>query len=219
MVYADPFVRISWLFTISGTDEIAETTVAAQATDPVQFVADFQSDPTVGAAFVTHMLGLLTGHVRWADYSILSQVKVAAINNAGSYMSDPGVYNLPLPVQGTFPSIPPQNSVVMSLRSGINIGEATKGRMYLPHTTWPFDLGSYKGTAAAVGGASSDLFFFINEMNTTLDLVQTNSLLVINSKKGTGTVRGVSAGSSRVGDLVDTQRRRRNRIPETYYQD
>lgn len=113
--------------------------------------------------------------------------------------------------------LPPQLSVVASLTARPNNGLGSKGRMYLPGINW---LIQPNGTIA-----TNDQTTICNNVATMLNAVNANAAIpgqVINASKG----RNLQAFGDmpvnryvqdvKVGNVYDTQRRRRNQLQETY---
>lgn len=113
--------------------------------------------------------------------------------------------------------MPPQVALVAQLAAASPVGLGAKGRMYLP------------GISAAITGAtgkisSTDAASVANGLRTFLDAAEsaTNSPgYVINASKGRPGVPFTAPVNRRVtqvrvGDVYDTQRRRRNSLTETY---
>jgi hypothetical protein len=219
MAYTAPFVRLSWLFRIQGSAEIAQTSVNLSTSEPTGFLTECSSDPLILTAFFNEMVTLLRSGTPdtdlWANYSQLHAMEVQALNVDGTYLAD-AVRQDQTVQQGTSPGTLPQSSVVVSLWSGSSIGRANHGRLYLPHTR--FEMASNTPFAAstttnAFATAAAD---FVGQVNTTAGLVVTGSRITIMSKLGAGTTK--DPAFVRVGNITDTQRRRRNRLGESYSQ-
>lgn len=100
--------------------------------------------------------------------------------------------------------LPPQLAVVMSLRSGRR-GPGGRGRMYLPLNSLTLTRGTLgttnRNTIAATGKAYLEALYQEGVLPA-----------VVNQEKQTySSINYVS-----VGDEIDTQRRRRNAVPEEY---
>jgi hypothetical protein len=86
--------------------------------------------------------------------------------------------------------------------------------MYLPHcsvtrvTATPFMNGTN------IGGVRTAAVAFLDGVNNIMNTGADPSLISIMSSKGTGTTKGVTTVA--VGNVLDTQRRRRNRLTENY---
>lgn len=141
---------------------------------------------------------------------------------SGSDKSDPDktVYSYhATPILGGYSGTvnhPPQVTLVASLDAAPNRGLAGKGRMYLPGVMLGMD-----GVGAI---SSSDRLAVANALKACFDTINASSSVgsdVINASKGRIGVpfappinRKVAA--IRVGSIYDTQRRRRNNLPEVY---
>jgi len=149
--------------------------------------------------------------------AVLTWAKAAALDADGAYLGDP------VEVMGTVQSGgasgatagSPQDALAVTLWSGTTFGVANFGRIYLPWWVAPVGLDTCTsgGYTPDVATEAADL---IGDLNTlaagwagALDAKVCNM-----SKVGAGTTKQVT--SVRVGSVKDTQRRRRNRISETY---
>lgn len=167
---------------------------------------------------------------RWQTFFVLSgssissnylttQVKVAELLTTGA--TDPlnvvyHTYSSPPQGANAGTAMPPQTSLVCTLTSAISRGLAAKGRMYLPGFAGggPDATGHIGSTA--VGNVATALQTFFNGVNT--DAVSTAK--VINASFGSvkHSLPGVNAliTGIKVGNVYDTQRRRRNGLVEAY---
>jgi hypothetical protein len=113
-------------------------------------------------------------------------------------------------------TLPPQCSVVLSLLSDRPRGLASKGRMYLPGiSSSPGTSGKLSSTVA--GNIATQCETFFNGVRAHADIPNTPILVA----KGTGLFPELTAQNDyiqtiRVGDVIDTQRRRRNGLAEIY---
>jgi hypothetical protein len=125
-------------------------------------------------------------------------------------------YGSPIAPAGTGTNLPPQCAIVAQLAAASPVGLGAKGRMYLPATTHQLDATGHIPNADALAIA--------NGLRTFLDGCEnaTNSPgYVINASKGRPGVPFTApvnrrVTTVRVGNVVDTQRRRRNGLSETY---
>jgi len=218
MPYPKPFARLSWLFEIGGTAEVAETglhisTVGSSPFDADAFVA---GSTTTDLSLLATAYGLLFSSTGtwWASYSDLVGMKLAALDVTGHYTSAPLVEAV-TGMHGTIESVPPQSSQVLSLRSGLTFGRANYGRMYLPHTMSQLVNGTpYIGVTNA-DSLSAAAGVLLSSVNTYADGVTAGAGIVLISKVGAGTVKGCA--NVEVGQVEDTQRRRRNKLNEHPY--
>lgn len=118
-------------------------------------------------------------------------------------------FDAPAPGSGT-QAVPAQLSVAVSLTTAQKRGRGSRGRFYLP----PQDL-----SVAASGHLSGSwcttvaerVATFLGDVEDALDPCQ-----VVIWSRAAHTLTQVTHVS--VGDVIDTQRRRRNQIPEVYYE-
>lgn len=116
-------------------------------------------------------------------------------------------------------SFPPQCTLVASLRTAQRIGPGSHGRMYIPG--FISDIGS-NGHAQAtdITNFTNNFRTFVNGLNT--QFAATSSYVIVNGRQHTTknlTVVPPQAHrvtSVRVGDVIDTQRRRRDGLHEVY---
>ena len=154
-----------------------------------------------------------------SNYYVTTQAKVAHINTNGTTDSANVVYAFPgSTVQGGVSTnhMPPQCSLVVTLQSDRPRGLASKGRMYLP--------------GIAIGMQNNGKI-----LNTARDTIATNMQAFFNTirasaaipddpilaAKGVGAFPELTAQNDyietiKVGDVIDTQRRRRNGLVESY---
>lgn len=149
------------------------------------------------------------------SYNLL---KMSVINNDGKTVADSGVFHAPTsPVLGggSPAALPPQVSLVASLTNSTPRGLATKGRMFLPGVSAMVQatgkLDSF--TRDAIAG---NLKTFFDSIYNDADLP--GQPVLISVGRGPlhtdGNVRLVT--QVKVGDVYDTQRRRRNALSESY---
>lgn len=145
--------------------------------------------------------------------SNLTWLKLAYLDLDGHYLADPPLTvsfgPLVPPVTTT---LPPQASYVVSLRSGQSLGEANFGRMYMPPPYWMVGQNNGLATDAQANGARTAAKTLINGLNTRLAAQVTGIRPCILSSKGIGTTKEIRYIG--VGKVLDTQRRRRNKLVE-----
>jgi hypothetical protein len=219
MAYGGQFLKITWMFTVNGSDEVADTSLNYTSTPPwtgaAAALAELDSGDLVAMRdhYVDQMMDF--DFISWGDYSNLVGIKVAAIGTNGLYLTDPLIAETDTPDSGNAVGVLPQASVVLSLRSGFTVGKGNYGRMYLPHTTigtvteTPFASSTITDGCAAAGKA------FINAVTATMNGAITAPVGPVIMSQAAGTLSRVVAQVA-VGNVTDTQRRRRNRLNETY---
>lgn len=220
MAYDQAFLRVTWGFFILNTDEIALTGLnLSHPTDPTFNAAAALAEinmATVGPLLIARMQTLMsTAALRWADYSRQSTVRIADVSALGVEGPLAKEFEDVTPAAGTASSIPPQASIVVSTRSGLTTGSANFGRMYLPHTAFGLGTPSPFATSVDAGAVATAAQTFVNGVNDDLNAVVTES---ISAMIMTQVVGGTSKKINQVatGNVTDTQRRRRNALPETY---
>lgn len=126
-------------------------------------------------------------------------------------------YTYPAPITGGYTTNinPPQISAVATLISPIARGLASKGRMFLPGTGFSVDTNGRIPTASQTS-LTNNLKTFLRAVN---DLPEDNVIL-LSSKGRTAPLLGAPVMheviSVRIGNVYDTQRRRRNALTEVY---
>nr|CRY96061.1 hypothetical protein [uncultured prokaryote] len=216
--YPKQFLKISFLFTVLNTDETAVTSVnvttlggAAYDAPAAAALHDVGDLEDLADAYVT-MVNAPT-NMGWASYSQLTGVKLAPIAVDGTYAGEPLVAPI-TGIAGDNASISPQETVALSFWSGLTLGRANYGRMYLPHT----HMALTTSTPYALAGVQSDLAtagaVFVRAVNTMENAFVAGSGVDILSSVGSGLVKPVA--QVRAGRLNDTQRRRRNNLTEDY---
>ena len=149
--------------------------------------------------------------------AILTHFKLAQLGTSGHYVTDPFEYTTPNTNGGGGSLGAPQLAMVVSLRSGSTLGRANYGRYYLPWTAVNLSSLTAKltaGQAAALVNDSVDMLSDVQGLLQSVGGLAAPLRLSIMSSEGAGTSRLVE--NLRVGDVVDTQRRRRNKIRESY---
>lgn len=148
-------------------------------------------------------------------------IKVTPIS-AAEVIDIPGIrsFSYASAIAGPDPSggFPPQCSAVATLVAGSGIGNGGKGRMFLPGVAGTIDNTGRMATTTAVSLASGLATFFAS-VGASID----NPGQPINAAK-TAPITGFLAQNRiltavRVGNVFDTQRRRRNALAETYSSD
>ena len=132
-------------------------------------------------------------------------------NLADYYLSTPQVAG------GGTGAAAPQLSIVASLRSANARGLASKGRMYLPGVNVPVSTTTGKISSSAAGDLGTTLQTFFNAVNADTD-IPGFAILASKGRSVAPTAPPLNALITAlwIGDVYDTQRRRRNALNETY---
>lgn len=151
---------------------------------------------------------------------LTTQCKIAAINADGTTDLANVYYAYPATeLNGSVSAIvlPPQCSLVVTLLSDRPRGKASKGRMYMPGLALQPAIGTGKLGSVQVGQIADNTKTFFDALAGSFDVPDQ----LILAAKGTGVLPALTAQNDvvetiRVGDVVDTQRRRRNGLAESY---
>lgn len=215
MTYANQFLKLSFLFTVAGTDEIAVTSLHLNGGTGFNATAALGDwDATAAQSIAGHYKGDLmdaTG-TYWGDYSSLVAVKMAAIDTDGNYVAgvDPVTTNLATTYTGTTNPVPIQCSRLLIVRSGETTGVANYGRMYLPHTSGPQTSGNPHVTSAATNALRDGVALFFNHVQAAASPLGSGASWDLMSAKGSGTNKVAAfVGTTNV---IDTQRKRYNSL-------
>lgn len=216
MTYAHKVTRVTLSGTMFGGAEEWSTGFflgqeGSDSTVPTQAAADLIK--TAWATFWTTTNSVVSGHYRF------DQVKMAQLGVDGKTIPDTQIYSYPATATygGTSANAhPPQCALVVTLLSDRPRGRASKGRMYLP---------GFSGAMQSTGKISTtDQTNIANNLKTFFDALTGQAAipdqLILASRAG-GAFSQLLAQNDyvetiRVGDVVDTQRRRRNGLQETY---
>lgn len=149
----------------------------------------------------------------------LDYVKCNAIAENGRYADDGntilfefGGTDAP---QGTGQPGPPQASLCVSLLTGVSRGRASRGRIYPPTGAQNYNGSTGRVTGTATSGLVASTTTLLNNLANMPGPDLLSPRVVVASELGQpGPVRNVTRVA--VGDVMDTQRRRRESLPETY---
>lgn len=221
VAYDQEFLKVSWGFSILNTEEIAITSLNfTDITDPTfDALAAMGSlaAGVVGPLLVARMGTLLTATgLRWADYGRLNYVRIAGVQLSGLEYDPALLYEDTTPQAGTITNVLPQSSIVLSTRSGLSTGSANFGRMFLPYTQFALTATTPFADPVNVGNVATAFQVFVNGVEADL-----NASLIVNPVQAsimTQVIGGFSKEIQQiaVGNVTDTQRRRRNQLAETY---
>jgi hypothetical protein len=183
----------------------------ADAPVPTQAFADVVRDKWT-TVFTTAANG-------FSDAYTFNAVKAVRLAKDGRYDGTDIAQSFPAAavVGGSFGSVmPPQLALVATLIGGSGKGLGGKGRMYLPGIRFNVD-GAGHIAEGACQTLATNLAKFFNDINASFDAPGR----AINVSRGHKAALGIGArnvkiNGVRVGNVYDTQRRRRNALAETY---
>ena len=217
MAYDRKHVRVSYLFTIGGTDEVADT--GFSLTDPGDTAFNAESYLALWGssdilALATAYAAFMAGHgaiLGWAQYSNLVGVKLAAVDVNGHYLGEAVTQTVSGTAGGNVTAYP-QLTQVLTLHSGDHFGRANHGRMYLPHTSPAIDSAHPWLSGTNQHNMALDAQTFVRALNAKAASLRSSVRVCNLSKLGSGTTKFVKYVG--IGRITDTQRRRRNRLTE-----
>ncbi len=217
MAYDRQFLYLEWLFTALGSDEIAATGVHCTGTAPFDAVAALTQLTLTDLEDLANTYATLmtSGSLGWCNFSQLNGIKVSARGTDGLYLAPAVLQDATAAgLVGTSGIGSIQDTIVLSLRTAPGVGRARYGRMYLPHTFIGRVTGTPFMTQATCATLATAGATFIGEINTILASHAVDSNVAIMSSVGSGVTKAVT--NVGVGNVLDTQRRRRNKLSETY---
>ena len=142
----------------------------------------------------------------------LSWCKLALIAEDGSYADEPVAFETTPANPPATTTLPPQCAYVVSLRSGLGLGRANYGRFYVPTPTWSPGQNAGLATEAQAASARTAAKTMLRDVEADLQVQLSSIRLAIMSNLGLGQTKLVQEIG--VGRVVDTQRRRRNKLNE-----
>lgn len=151
---------------------------------------------------------------------LTTQCKVAKWDDNGQTIDGTVFYAYPATeINGSVasPILPPQCSLVVTLLSDRPRGKASKGRMYLPGIASSPAAATGKLSSVVVGTIADNLKTFFDSLAGDADIP--GELILAAKSSGPLNVNPAQndyVETIRVGDVIDTQRRRRNGLAETY---
>jgi hypothetical protein len=144
----------------------------------------------------------------------LEWVKIALIGTNTSYAEEAIEYQYIAPVAGgSTGAIETQRSLAVSFKTAVRRGPASNGRFYIP--AYRLGVGSDgRVTTSDQTDLLAAALVFIADLNDEISNVLPTTSLHVMSAQGSGHQEPVT--SIRVGNVIDSQRRRKNKMIETY---
>lgn len=148
-----------------------------------------------------------------------TDVKVSMVEANGTSAPENTVYSTyatPINGGGGSTANPPQTALVATLLSARPRGYASKGRMYLPGVAYQVD-GTGHILSTSVASIVANLKTFFDALNAHADIPYQ---VILNSPLSAGIPGHPALAENvvgiRIGNVFDTQRRRRNALTEAY---
>jgi hypothetical protein len=169
---------------------------------------------TAWRAFWTAPNSMFSSEYQTASY------RVAIINEDGT-TDVSTVLNkyLVTPVNGgtTTANLPPQCSIVATLQTDTPRGLGSKGRMYLPGIGVSIAGNTGTASTSTLQNTANNMKTFFNAINGSFD--QPGKVITASKGRTVGLVGGMvnrPITSVKIGNVYDTQRRRRNQLVEQF---
>lgn len=157
-----------------------------------------------------------SGGLALAQGAVLEWAKAASLDTTGHETASPVVTTTAVSSVGgsvvAATTASPQDSLVLTFYSGSTFGRANYGRIYLPWWSSSVAHASGRATTGSAIIVAETWFDGVNAWAATA--LSASAKIRIMSKLGAGTTKEVAF--LKIGDVKDTQRRRRNRISESY---
>jgi len=220
-----PSLYVTWHYTVNGTPEIAQVglhfSVASGPFEPSAILGAMTEGELT--ALDTAMATLMAvPSITWHSAVRYTGLKVAALDENGKYIREARTFvrNLPLKATSTGQTLL-QQSICLSWRASNTFGRGARGRMYLP-TTGPnsWDPENVRMPAGYVQPMADKAALFIKDCNAAFNAYTPKPVACIvfggqTAPQSPWTARPIE--NVLVGDIVDTQRRRRDQVTENYY--
>lgn len=219
MVYPTSFHRLVLLGTQFGDTFATGLSIRASGGGGMSAVtpAQLAAVALIAGAWWDDAVGSIA--IRIAAQAKLTGIKLNRIGPDGKYADSTTMehtYATPIAGGGTTANIPAQLATVVTLRTAIERGKASKGRMYLPVLQGFQTVGSDgRATVADALQAANGVKLFIDQLNLEYASPTgggTPGHVAVMSNVGSGAAQDVTGTSC--GRVTDTMRSRRNKLAE-----
>lgn len=139
----------------------------------------------------------------------LKWVKAANIKADGTYSAEPAVHQGTVTGPASAAKAPSFCTVAISFGTGLTLGRGIRGRIYPPNFAASINVG-----AVVASSYVSGLVTWGGDLLTVLHNALSSDPFIPSVVSKTGELHAIT--EVRVGNIYDTQRRRKNATPETY---
>lgn len=224
VTYNEPFIKLTFGGQLAaGQDEWncgINLSISNDAILPITGTDALEAFEGYGDAINDEVVSDFTNYIEHTNMDIptgatLDYIKIALIGEDGFYMTGPRIWEV-VDVTGNSPrAYIPQVSLVMTLQSDKFRDPGKYSRFYLP-TSVPSGNGTYRpqNTSDKANITAALLYTLDKEITTLARTQRVRPAAVTSSDKFEGNYRPIRF--VKVGNVYDTQRRRRNKIGETY---
>lgn len=215
MAYDGNHVLVAWGGTMPG-GEIWSNTVRMRDVNPIGFPDHAAINGYLVGGFKTALATFWTalgGYV--GPNTKLVWMKANAVGTNGKYLDDTtNVYTWTTPAGGLLSADRPnQLSIAVTTTTGASRGRAHAGRFFLPASVAAINATTGLFTTGEADGIAGPAATFLSALNSTASVLGVQQLrCAVMSNIGAGTHHDITG--VRVGRVVDTQRRRRNKPSE-----
>lgn len=214
MPYLAPFMKVTWGGTFDGEEEIWTNGLNFPIGDGVEADPQVVLDATITNVAATIQAWHTNSDTGISNRCRLEWIKYATIGTDGRYIGDAAIYDYPAPVNGGSPgSIETQRSLCLSFKTAERRGAGANGRIFVPAFRLGVATNGRLGTSDQADFLAAGRTFILN-MNTEIQPGLPGSAVSVMSNVGSGSEHEVLR--VRVGDVIDSQRRRKNKMLENY---
>ena len=217
MALIAPYIRITHRLKITGQKEIGETHLTLGDPDNT-FTAmqgivdglDATDLASINTAFATYVNATTLKRANYAQYSL---IKVAAIGTDGKYAGEAAKLDLS-GAFGTDTDVLPQDTLAVTLRTASTHRWGRSGRMFLPFVRGSLSSSSPFLSSTVAASVADAMRQYVEAVNSIFQAIESSLSAVVVHKKLTAAYFPIT--SVYVGNVHDTQQRRRNKLEETY---
>lgn len=214
-MYTSHLLKLTWGGSIAGQDEWTNQIHLLAGDGSLEDTVAAFNDTSLALNMAGDIADAYGGTGGLARYENLSWIKLSVIDQEGLLVGEPKWYDYTTPVIGTSTfNVPPQDSIVVTLTTAESRGLAYKGRIFLPAGFGDVQGADGRLTPAQTSSIATRFKTFFDAVNDGFSVVVNAPYVVVASNVRTGATNRVTG--VQVGNLVDTQRRRRNRLNEAY---
>ena len=224
VTYNEPFIKLTFGGQLAqGQDEWncgINLSISNDAILPITGTDALEAFQGYGDAIDEDVVSDFTNYIQHADMDIptgatLDYIKIALIGEDGFYMTEPRIWEIVDVTGSAIRAYVPQVSLVMTLQSDKFRDPGKYSRFYLP-TCVPNGRDAYRPTKTSdkANITAALLHTLDKEIYTLARTQRVRPAAITSSPKFEGNYRPIRF--VKVGNVFDTQRRRRNKIGETY---
>ena len=148
----------------------------------------------------------------WQTPTTLTSIRVEARGMDGTLEAQAEALKTPMTSGGGSSTHPFQTSIVTSLRTA-HPGPSGRGRLYWPATGIAMTSSTLRAASGSVDGAVTAVKTYLSALEAAIEVTLTGVALCVWSRKN-GALYPVN--QLQMGDVLDTQRRRRDTTIETF---